>query len=55
MSNSFFALNLKATYGSWTLYRNGEYFARGFTDEKDAKAFAKEFCELNGYTFTWAK
>ena len=53
--NSFFAQNLKSLYGGWVLYRNGQLFARTFTTERQAKSYAKQFCELNSIRFVWAK
>ena len=53
--DSFFAINLKSLYGGWVLYRNGQLFARSFESQKQAKAYAKQFCELNGLRFVWAK
>lgn len=55
MFEYFSALNLKATYGSVVLYRNGQYMAKGFESISQAKSWAKNFCDLNGYRFVWAK
>jgi hypothetical protein len=40
--------HLKATYGGWVLYRNGEFFASSFPTKAEAIKWAKVFCELNG-------
>ena len=53
--NSFFAINLKSTFGGWVVYRNGDVFASSFPTEKEAKQYAKGFCELNGIRFVWAR
>ena len=41
-------MNLKATYGGWTLYKDGEFFASSWPTKAAALKWAKQFCELNG-------
>lgn len=55
MTMTFFAINLKATYGGWVLYRNGDLFARSFETQKQAREYAKDFCDRNGYRFAWTR
>ncbi len=55
MQTIFNVVNLKATYGGWVLYRDGEFFASSFESKQDAKKFAVQFCELNNLRIGWTK
>lgn len=55
MTATFYTVNLKTMYGGWVLYRDGEFFAAPFPSKKEAIAYAKTFCEANGYQFSLTK
>lgn len=55
MTEHFYFAHLKATYCGWVIYRSGEFFAGHFASKPEAMAYAKEFCELNGYRYSESK